>query len=56
MGNKLLGSDYESAIIDKLLDCVSDIKCGLESTRERSMAITKLQEAIMWLQEGRAHE
>jgi len=29
-------------------DCLQDLK-GIEASRERSLAITKLQEAIMWL-------
>jgi hypothetical protein len=42
----------EDAIIDDLKDTVSCI-CLLAKTRERSLAITKLQECIMWLEKGR---
>lgn len=42
----------EDAIIDNLKNTVSDMGF-LTKTREHSLAITKLQECIMWLEKGR---
>lgn len=42
----------EDAIIGSLKQMVSDMSIWLEPTRERSLAKTKMQEAIMWLEAG----
>ena len=42
----------EDAIVEHLEQMISDMFL-LEKTRERSLAITKLQEGLMWLKEGR---
>lgn len=42
----------EDAILEHLEQACVDLHF-LEKTRERSLAITKLQECIMWLKKGR---
>lgn len=42
----------EDAIMENLENALSDIQ-WLTKTRERSLAITKLQECLMWLKKGR---
>lgn len=42
----------EDAIVEHLERICGDLHL-LDKTRERSLAITKLQECIMWLKKGR---
>lgn len=42
----------EDAIVENLESALSDMQ-WLTKTRERSLAITKLQECLMWLKKGR---
>lgn len=45
----------EELMLNHLNRLVSDL-CVLEETRERRLAITKLEECIMWLERGRERE